>query len=57
MTVGSEVREVEAGDAVFIPRGHTHPLENTGQTSMTILLVCACLGFEDHHAEENKIKN
>ena len=40
MTVGDEVREVEAGDAIFIPRGNTHTLENTGHTPMTILLVC-----------------
>lgn len=50
MTVGTEVREVGAGDAVFIPRGHTHTLENTGQTSMTILLVCGpAYSYEDHH--------
>src|SRR5215211_9113064 len=30
MTVGSEVRKVKGGDAVFIPRGFTHTLENTG---------------------------
>src|SRR5215210_3209849 len=40
MTVGMEVREVAAGDAVFIPRGQSHTLENTGQGPMTILLVC-----------------
>ena len=57
MTVGSEVRMVEAGDAVFIPRGHTHTLENTGQAPMTILLVCGpAYSFEDHH-EENKMQN
>jgi mannose-6-phosphate isomerase-like protein (cupin superfamily) len=51
MTVGSEVQAVEAGDAVFIPRGHTHTLENTGQAPMTILLVCGpAHNFEDHHA-------
>jgi mannose-6-phosphate isomerase-like protein (cupin superfamily) len=49
MTVGSEVRTVEDGDAVFIPRGHTHTLENTGQTPMTILLVCGpAYAVEDH---------
>lgn len=49
MTVGSEVREVEAGDAVFIPRRETHTLENTGTVPMTILLVCGpAHSFEDH---------
>jgi mannose-6-phosphate isomerase-like protein (cupin superfamily) len=49
MTVGSEAREVGAGDAVFIPRGHTHTLKNTGSTPMTILLVCGpAYSYEDH---------
>ena len=53
MTVGDEVREVGAGDAVFIPRGHTHTLANTGREPMTILLVCGpAYSFEDHHAGE-----
>ncbi|HEX8651724.1 MAG TPA: cupin domain-containing protein [Pyrinomonadaceae bacterium] len=52
MTVGSEEREVCAGDAIFIPRGHTHTLENTGSTPMTILLVCGpAYSYEDHHAD------
>ena len=51
MTVGSEVRMVAAGDAVFIPRGSIHTLENTGETPMTILLVCGpAYAYEDHHA-------
>ncbi len=55
MTVGDEVREVEAGDAVFIPRGHTHTLENTGHMPMTILLVCGpAHSFEDHRTENQQ---
>jgi mannose-6-phosphate isomerase-like protein (cupin superfamily) len=51
MTVGTEVRAVEAGDAVFIPRRHTHTLENTGLSPMTILLVCGpAYSYEDHQA-------
>ena len=50
MTVGDEVRAVEAGDAIFIPRGQTHTLSNTGQTPMTLLLVCGpAYSYEDHH--------
>src|ERR1051326_4757438 len=30
MTVGDEARAVAAGDAVFIPRGCSHTLTNTG---------------------------
>ena len=51
MTVGAEVREVETGDAVFIPRGRTHTLENTGTEPMTILLVCGpAYSYADHLA-------
>ncbi|HKQ53364.1 MAG TPA: cupin domain-containing protein [Pyrinomonadaceae bacterium] len=50
MTVGTETRAVAAGDAVFIPRGHAHTLKNTGQTPMTILLVCGpAYSYDDHH--------
>jgi mannose-6-phosphate isomerase-like protein (cupin superfamily) len=53
MTVGAETREVEAGDAVFIPRRETHTLENTGQAPMTILLVCGpAYSYEDHLVSE-----
>jgi mannose-6-phosphate isomerase-like protein (cupin superfamily) len=52
MTVGDEVKAVAAGDAIFIPRGAAHQLENTGQTPMTILLVCGpAYSYEDHHEE------
>jgi mannose-6-phosphate isomerase-like protein (cupin superfamily) len=55
MTVGEEVREVGAGDAIFIPRGHTHTLENNGPEPMTILLVCGpAYSLEDHRAEAGK---
>lgn len=53
MTVGGEVREVAGGDAIFIPRGAAHTLENTGHAPMTILLVCGpAYSYEDHHAGE-----
>lgn len=52
MTVGAETREVGAGDAVYIPRGATHTLENTGAEPLTLLLVCGpAYSREDHHAE------
>ena len=52
MTVGSDVCEVKAGDAIFIPRQHAHTLENTGSTPMTILLVCGpAYSYEDHYEE------
>jgi len=53
MTVGTEVRDVGPGDAVFIPREHTHTLENTGHVSMTILLVCGpAYSLEDHKIKD-----
>jgi len=53
MTVGDEVRDVAAGDAIFIPRGFVHSLENTGHEPMTILLVCGpAYSLEDHHKEQ-----
>lgn len=52
MSVGAEERDVRAGDAVFIPRGQSHTLANTGTEPMTILLVCGpAYSYEDHHAE------
>jgi mannose-6-phosphate isomerase-like protein (cupin superfamily) len=53
MTVGAETREVAAGDAILIPRGAAHTLENTGTEQMTILLVCGpAYSVADHHAGE-----
>ena len=50
MTVGDETRVVGPGDAVFIPRGHAHTLTNTGQSPMTLLLVCGpAYSYDDHH--------
>ena len=40
MTVGDEQREVGAGDAIYVPRGHKHTLENTGAEPIKLLLVC-----------------
>jgi mannose-6-phosphate isomerase-like protein (cupin superfamily) len=51
MTVAGEVREVSAGDAIFIPVKSTHALENTGDGPMRLLLVCGpAYSYEDHHA-------
>ncbi len=51
MTIAREVRDVGAGDAVFIPRGASHSLENTGAEPMIILLVCGpAYRREDHLA-------
>jgi mannose-6-phosphate isomerase-like protein (cupin superfamily) len=40
MKVGDEKREVAAGDAIYVPRGNSHTLENTGAEPIKLLLVC-----------------
>jgi mannose-6-phosphate isomerase-like protein (cupin superfamily) len=56
MTVGHDVREVRAGDAIFIPRGQAHTLENTGSVSITLLLVCGpAYSCEDHHTGDKDL--
>ena len=52
MTVGDEVREVEAGDAIYIPRNHRHTLENTGAEPIKLILVCGpAFFYEDEIIE------
>ncbi|HZH91573.1 MAG TPA: cupin domain-containing protein [Pyrinomonadaceae bacterium] len=52
MTVAGETRDVSAGDAIFIPRGAMHMLENTGDTPIRLLLVCGpAYSREDHLME------
>jgi mannose-6-phosphate isomerase-like protein (cupin superfamily) len=41
MKVGDETREVKEGDAVWIPVGEPHSLENTGNEETFILVVAA----------------
>ena len=53
MTVGAETREVAAGDAIYIPRGAMHALENTGAEPIRLLLVCGpAYSREDHLMED-----
>ena len=49
MIVGDESREVHAGDAIYIPRGHRHTLENTGSESIKLLVAC---GPAFYHEDE-----
>ena len=53
MTVGNEVREVVAGDAVYVPRGHRHTLENNGTDWIKLILVCGPAFF----AEDEKLED
>ena len=51
MSVGDETQEVEAGDAVYVPRGHRHTLKNTGDQPITLLVACGPAFF---YADEIK---
>lgn len=52
MTVGDETHEVEAGDAVYVPRGHRHTLTNTGIQPITLLVACGpAFSYEDEIKE------
>jgi len=49
MTVGDETEQVRAGDAVFVPRGLSHSLKNTGSQDIRLVLVCGpAFRYEDH---------
>jgi mannose-6-phosphate isomerase-like protein (cupin superfamily) len=52
MTVGDETREVGPGDAVYIPRGNRHTLENSGEDPIKLILVCGpAFFYEDEIAD------
>jgi mannose-6-phosphate isomerase-like protein (cupin superfamily) len=57
MTVGDEVREVEAGDAIYVPRGHRHTLENTGSEAIRLILVCGpAFFYEDEVLDDERAR-
>ncbi len=41
MRIGDELREVGPGDAIAIPPGATHQIENTGSVLLKFLCCCA----------------
>jgi mannose-6-phosphate isomerase-like protein (cupin superfamily) len=53
MTVGTEEREVSAGDAIFVPRNHRHSLANTGDGPIRLLVACGpAFFYEDEIIEK-----
>jgi mannose-6-phosphate isomerase-like protein (cupin superfamily) len=52
MTVGSERREVGAGDAIYVPRNHRHTLENTGDEPIRLLVACGPAFFYEDEIKE-----
>jgi len=54
MTVGDEIQEVNAGDAVYVPRGHRHTLQNTGTETIKLILVCGPAFFYEDQVFEDQ---
>ncbi|MGH9823907.1 MAG: cupin domain-containing protein, partial [Blastocatellia bacterium] len=54
MTVGNEQREVASGDAIYVPRGNTHTLKNTGSEPIRLLLVCGPAFYRDDEILETR---
>ena len=54
MTVGEEIQEVNAGDAVYVPRGHRHTLQNTGTETIKLILVCGPAFFYEDQVFEDQ---
>jgi mannose-6-phosphate isomerase-like protein (cupin superfamily) len=53
MTVGDDTREVSTGDAIYVPRGKRHTLNNTGSDPIKLLLVCGpAFFYEDEIVED-----
>ncbi len=54
MTVGDETCKVNAGDAVYVPRGHRHTLKNTGAEPIKLILVCGPAFFYEDQVFEDQ---
>src|SRR5215216_813802 len=54
MSVGDEQHEVVAGDAIFVPRGHSHTLANTGDEPIQLLVVCGPAFFYEDEIRDRK---
>lgn len=53
MSVGEEQREVAAGDAIYVPRGDKHTLENTGTEPIRLIVICGpAFRYEDQITEQ-----
>ena len=46
MRIGGETRDVSAGDAIAIPPGQIHQIQNTGAS--TLLFLCCCAPTYEH---------
>ena len=54
MTVGDEIQEVNAGDAVYVPRGNRHTLQNTGTETIKLILICGPAFFYEDQVFEGQ---
>lgn len=46
MHIGDEIADVEPGDAIAIPPGETHQIQNSG--SETLVFLCCCAPAYEH---------
>lgn len=46
MRIGDELRDVGPGDAIAIPPGQVHQIENTGRE--TLIFLCCCAPTYEH---------
>ena len=56
MRVDNDSHEVGAGDAVYVPRGCRHTLENTGDQPIRLLLVCGPAFFYEDEILDNPVQ-
>ena len=54
--IGGHVQSVQAGQAVFLPRGVPHQLRNTSGLPAHYLLFCTPSGFEGFLAEGGRLR-
>lgn len=54
--VGDEVRDVEVGDAIFIPPGVEHEIINTGDGLLSLLVVVSPPGAVEKDLYAQKVK-
>ena len=54
MTVGDDTREVNAGDAVYVPKGHRHTLRNNGTEPIRLILICGPAFFYEDQVFEDQ---
>ncbi len=55
MRIGNETQHVTVGDAIAIPPGETHQIENTGNETLVFLCCCAGIRTRRHRADRRRL--